>query len=361
MMICNPDEPATNANPNFPFNPAGKIGTQIIMRSGGGGGAAWAPGEFGWIDAPDNAGSAKCAQGGHQDLGCVLGLVNPLTQCVNDSQIQVSTGQQNPTADGLNVRFDLYPGNPNNKRLGPATNVNTDLDFAPSANITKALCAVSGGACDYSNNNARCANPANGLTQSSAITKTVKLPRDSQWCTAAGNCVATPDATHRFGNGSWDRAGYWTANHGGTLPPALTNATRYQVYRYEIDNAATGTLPNYSSLGGENGDHRLGGTGNYCSNQAGINNAAKDRRVLYLAVVNCHCPDATCTPLSGASVNNRGGVRVVAYVKVFLTEPVGFDFAGAWNNAREVYGEIVDVIKPNDASSIVHVYPVLYR
>ena len=123
-------------------------------------------------------------------------------------------------------------------------------------------------------------------------------------------------------------------------------------------SGANDGIPNYSPVTdkGENGNHTGGGVGKYCSTQPGVNNSGRDRRVLYVAVVNCKA-----TGLNGNSTPN---VHVVAYLKVFLTEPVGFDPAGNWvgvSNAKDVYGEVVEVVKPNDASSIVHVYPVLYR
>ena len=37
-----------------------------------------------------------------------------------------------------------------------------------------------------------------------------------------------------FGNGDWDRNAYWTEMHSGTLPGVLANASRYQVYLYEL-------------------------------------------------------------------------------------------------------------------------------
>ncbi len=37
-----------------------------------------------------------------------------------------------------------------------------------------------------------------------------------------------------LGDGDWDREGYWTEKHGGSLPSALSDATRYQTYLYEL-------------------------------------------------------------------------------------------------------------------------------
>ena len=40
--------------------------------------------------------------------------------------------------------------------------------------------------------------------------------------------------TEILGDGNWDRQAYWTEKHGGTLPNALSDATRYQTYLYEL-------------------------------------------------------------------------------------------------------------------------------
>lgn len=37
-----------------------------------------------------------------------------------------------------------------------------------------------------------------------------------------------------MGSGDWNLAGYWMDKHGGTIPADLTDATRYQVYLYEL-------------------------------------------------------------------------------------------------------------------------------
>src|SRR6266700_2038948 len=376
LMICNPSEPANNADTNYPYTPA--KGAQILIRAGGG--AAWTPGAFGWVDVPDDAGIVACAQGGHQDSGCVLGLVNPLTQCFNDQKVNVSPGQANSTAEGLNVRFDIYP---NSDNLGPAHGVSTDSNFAPSVNVTKGVCNLktTGGntVCDYKATTT-CINPSsNGgsgfsttATLTDAAARSIKLPRDTQWSDSSGATAAQPDATHRFGNGTWDKLGYWKANHCPTCVslPANFPATRYLMYRHEIDcTTGAGTcfagagiidgIPNFSpgSNDGENGNHIGSGNGKYCSNKAGINTPLRDRRMLIVAVVNCHA-----NSLNGGGGKN--GVTAVAWLKVFLTEPIGFDTGGAWvgtTNAKDVYGEVIDVIKPNDQSHVVHVYPVLYR
>lgn len=56
---------------------------------------------------------------------------------------------------------------------------------------------------------------------------------------AAPNVIAHPRDTTvltgaALGDGSWNRTTYWSQRHGGSLPAALGNAGRYQVYLYEI-------------------------------------------------------------------------------------------------------------------------------
>lgn len=55
-----------------------------------------------------------------------------------------------------------------------------------------------------------------------------------------------------IGGGNWNRAGYWSAKHGGAaLPAELNGATRYQVYLYELgetfgrSNGGTGKSTQY--------------------------------------------------------------------------------------------------------------------
>ena len=42
------------------------------------------------------------------------------------------------------------------------------------------------------------------------------------------------DINEKLGSGDWDLAGYWAAKHGGSVPTDLADATRYQVYLYEL-------------------------------------------------------------------------------------------------------------------------------
>src|SRR5262249_14226460 len=152
FMICNPAEPAGNTNLNYPFSSSFK-GKQILLLAGGG--SAWAPGNFGWVDVSGTGGNSICASGGNKDTECEIALVDPLSQCVPTNMISITTvtGTGVGMYDALNTRFDMYP---NNDQIGPVNNAHTNANFAPSVNVTKGVCNTSGGNCDYSTSQAKC-------------------------------------------------------------------------------------------------------------------------------------------------------------------------------------------------------------
>lgn len=66
----------------------------------------------------------------------------------------------------------------------------------------------------------------------------INFPKDA-------DILADEDVT--MGSGDWDMAGYWADKHGGAVPAELTDATRYQVYLYELGEtyARNGTQTAY--------------------------------------------------------------------------------------------------------------------
>ena len=64
---------------------------------------------------------------------------------------------------------------------------------------------------------------------------------DNPWPYPAPNVINYPrdselisSSTAKLGSGNWSLSTYWTAKHGGSAPTALSGATRYQVYLYEL-------------------------------------------------------------------------------------------------------------------------------
>lgn len=132
----------------------------------------------------------------------------------------------------------------------------------------------------------------------------------------------------RFGNGHWDCQSYWDANFSssGVTQPAgcvsdSSGFTRYDMYQFEIDNGLDLPAPLNAA------------------------NEMEDRRVIYVAVVNC-----VANGLAG-----RQTVLAVNFIKIFLTEPVN-DPTGV-----EIVGEIVDIVELGIDSTVLHDIVQLYR
>jgi hypothetical protein len=299
LMMCNPYERGGNKD----FTPV--IGQQILLKTQGSG-AAWAPGDFGLLDSAEGAGEDDCTGGlgGTNLIRCVLALVNPNTRCVGD-RANIRPGEAASVRAGLNVRFDVWDPPLQTKR--------TDAAFAPAANVTKGMSHPSG----------QCA-----LNKFTTAPDTVPLPRDP--CFASGTCD-----DGRFGDGITTAAlsSYWGANHGGAaLPGELSGGTRYDVYRYEIEH---GQIPASADPNGEQGTPS-------CA-PAGHDSVLRDRRVLIVAVVNC---------VEQAIQGNRDNVPVVAFARMFMTEPtVGGD----------LYAEMLGVLQPGGEDGVLHDFPQLYR
>ncbi len=302
LMMCNPYESGGNKN----FTPI--IGQQILLKTQGTS-SAWAPGDFGLLDAGASAGEGECTGGlgGTNLIRCVLALINPNSQCVGD-RANIRPGQAIAVHAGLNVRFDIWDPPLQTKRTDPA--------FAPAANVTKGM-----------------SHPSNqcALNKFTPAPDTVKLPRDG--CFETGTCDGG-----RFGDGvtTAELSAYWSANHGGAaLPGELIGGTRYDVYRYEIDH---NEVPSSTLADGEQGTPS-------CA-PAGHDSVLRDRRVLIVAVVNC---------IEQGLHGNRDNVPVIAFARMFMTEPVG-DAPD-----HDLYGEVLGVLQPGGDDGVLHDFPQLYR
>jgi Flp pilus assembly protein TadG len=307
LAICNPAESSdVGGSPGAPFNIADWKGRMVWAKQSSnssgqtGTDAAWQPGDFGLVDASDGQGTPNIVR--------MLASTQP-NFCIA-ATVDLKPGQvSNPVRNALNVRFDMYE-HPLN-----LPNPQNDADFRPARNVTKGMIRTGG----------NCSTPE-------LSPQAMALPRD------------TNIASSRFGNGIWDCPGYWSFNHpginapGGCMnPPTIT---RFDVYRYEIDN---NLIPNNSATGGENG-HPV------CSSITPDD--TPDRRVIVFAVINCAEQAAAGNPIRG---NSAGPVPVEAFVKAFMTEPTG---EPPYFNT---YLEIVDVVKPGADDGILHDIVQLYR
>jgi Flp pilus assembly protein TadG len=313
MMFCIP-------SPSFDAASPATVGDMILLRSGGQG-AAWGPGDFGFLQpstlALDSTGSCAGINGAGPLLECVLGAAGSITQCFAQRGVDTEPGQKVGITDALNVRFDIYKGNLKNKKTDPL--------WAPAANVIKGIVPRGGGSCIGQN--------------SDPSPDTVAIPRDD--CFNAGTCT-------RYGNGNWSagRANYVATNYGGA-DPAPGATTRFQMYMTEIANGggplSTGRIlpPGKSETG-----RRM------CSNQQ---DPDPNRRVIIAAGIDC-----AANPINGATT----GVPVHQFVKLFLTEPITDNGAGAPTLA--IFAEIIGKAGgggagTNDTAGTFHDVVQLYR
>ncbi len=199
------------------------IGDMILLRSGGSG-AAWGPGDFGFIDLDNfQDTSGVCADEGGNKLACLLAAQDGITQCIIQRGIDTEPGQKvGITNAAFNVRFDMYRAVLNGEKNDP--------DFAPAPNVIKGIKPKGGGSCIQGSEE--------------ATGNTIGLPRDTCFPSGCGG-------NNRFGDGVWDRAHYLNVNHGGSDLPALSPAdptvligSRYDMYRREIQYGDSGPFSN---------------------------------------------------------------------------------------------------------------------
>lgn len=280
LAVCNPAEATIGSG--AAFNASDYYGRQILVRETGPN-SQWAPGNFGFLSVP---GFGEGAQG----LANALGIGGAPT-CFGEG-VETEPGQTNGARNALNTRFDLYE-NPF------AKNKSNDPNFAPAENVVKGY-NTTGNASQF------CNNPA--VADPAAYPRIRKLPRDTDLSEA-----------NRFGNGSWMCADYWQAVHPGVTPPAgcgvsagtpTSSITRFEVYRYEIDN---GLIPNGTTGPAASRPER---GAPFCSSSAPLSpiggDLSTDRRIITMAVINC----------LEHNVQGRSNVPTEAYLNGFLTEPV---------------------------------------
>lgn len=275
LMICNPDE----VNPGDPFDASARVGAEIIAKTQGGT-SAWAPGTFGLLQITETCptNSASC-------LRDALAAVTP-NVCVETS-INVRPGQAaGPANQGMNTRFDIYRGG-----------IEQSAANAPDVNITQ--------------NFKQC--------NQDTVEAGAPFPHDTD----------NPAPT-RVGNGIWDCASYWAANHAQAAPPWCTNATsapytRAYVHALESD-------PAYASKYGR---------------PKCVTPGVPERRMIYLTVINCK---------AHAVKSNSEDVPVLALLKTFLLRPVAVVGAEA-----EMDLEILEIVQPGEDDGVLKDVVQLYR
>ncbi|WP_332699113.1 TadE/TadG family type IV pilus assembly protein [Devosia sp.] len=299
VFICNPYELPNDENLSLEDAVAETQyrRRQISLRSVGGG-ADYFPGNFGFLDAGGANGARALAE--------MIASSRPLA-CYSSEGVDTKTGQNSgPVKGAINIRFGI-------KEPGASWN---GAEYGPAENVRKGVETASGNNCPNGNQIEYSTDPLTGL---------IGLPTDD--CHQSGTCTLMGG---RMGDGNWDIDTYWEVNHPGVPLPVELSATgadqptRYEVYRYEIDN----DLVADESTGGEVGTPKSG---------CGAPVTGVDRRLLYGAVLNCQALEAQGQDLGG----HEEDLPVEVFASFFITEPVK-DIPQSEYDAN-IFVELVDV------------------
>jgi Flp pilus assembly protein TadG len=312
LMMCNPSETGGNTS----FNVADFVGKGILAKEGGGG--AWAPGNFGFLDVGSGASA--------DSLRDVFGLVNTTHECVTVNGVATAPGNMAAVSAAINTRFDIYAS-------GWAQGCGTE-NCPPAFNTVKDLVRPNAGAsaasCDLSNSGWRevAADEQylpDPVTRTDANVTAMGHPRDI--CHAISNDGDCAGGV--VGDGNWDRDTYFRVNHGFATTTAwqaavgLASPTRYQTYEWEISS-------------GNLGMRAVGGLASYkapvCATAGGVGPPDKaDRRKASLAVINCKAEK-----VKGRLI----GVEVEDWIDIFLVEP-SIDRSSGRTKKDQIYIEVI--------------------
>ena len=347
LMICNPNEAAGTS-----FPASADVGRGLKLEAGGGG--TWAPGNYGYLDFGSGAKTLEELMGANSDTA----------PCVDASTVNTKPGNTASAPAGINTRFDIFQNGlaaycaSSGGNCSPGLNTRKDVEHVQfSSGSSPNETASNSDNCSFATGSDPWELPSIDYqpdivtrAQAGGTPKNMGLPRDI--CHAVSSGGDCPSG--RFGNGNWDRALYFSVNHAaGALATAATAAgksatattgptalTRYDVYKWELANAATLAQRRQAET-----KQRLNPQGNpvgqpvklfayhdaRCAPGLGAGANQKDRRLLTAAVVNC----------TSGGVQGSSHIDPIGWVDLFLVEPS--IARGTLTGADQIYVEVAGV------------------
>ena len=320
VMLCNPAEPINNTNTSYPFDANAMKGVGLKLITG----QADAPGNFGFLETGFGSGASNLAR--------ALGYNDPPGDCAPTDGVSTKPGMNAVVMNAVNTRFDVFANGANTCPAGGTC--------SPSRNTRKDLVKNGGatancGGWDISANPYR---PSTTTPLTSGYPDIMGHPRDLCHATSLdGQCTPfVSGAPNRIGNGVWDRDAYFRVNYGWTNASTWrtqtglsANATRYEVYTWELANTGTSDMIQPAT-----GNPR-GFSYPVCTTPGITPNAnTVDRRRISAAVLNCDAYG-----LNGSET----GVPVLKWIDLFLVEPSHNRGNGGnkRTDAKDVYVEVI--------------------
>lgn len=277
--------------------------------------------------APGNLGFLSL-EGGPSD-NRMLGRNGPFNDCTQLENIETDPGNRSTQVEAMNSRFDVF--------ANPLSCKSDSGDFCPSQNVRKNMVIKETGTIDLpagwpTTTPLKPGDPgypqcgAAGMSRASANQWLANpdagaFPNDD--CFAAGTCSY-------LGNGSWNIGAYLAANHPGVPASSFAKGTRYEVYKWELQDPAQRLQPRIVQY--DSNPPKRQGTAwrqdvvNYCAYPQPVfatplqpSLTQKDRRILPVAAVNC-------TGLRG-----RDRVKILRWIDVLLLD----------TSNQEIHAEVI--------------------
>lgn len=347
LMMCNPDEGGGNLD--FDANLYKGIGLLLVE----GGGGAWAPGNYGYLQTGLGPGANV--------LEYALGANVPPGDCLATDGVTTKPGENTSVTDAINTRFDIYENGLTNACTGgtcsPAMNVRKDV--VRPATSTNFGYKTGSNPWDLPPSDKRyLPDPITGQ-ESAPWPSSMGHPRDI--CHARNTDLNSDNTCSggRMGDGNWDRDLYFYVNYGpaglglyttdvantpddnwksiGSLIDyadlegiSLDDISRYDVYKWEIEADVLDPYTSHTTTQGSNTISHLNygrPVAPHVGLPAGTNQL--DRRLTTVAVINC---------VQQVVQGQAKDVQVAKWVEVFFVEP---SIARDRTSAGDIYVEIV--------------------
>jgi hypothetical protein len=323
IFICNPFElePGTDLQTAFS---QGRLHARLVGLNPSSGGEKAGPGNFGYL---------ATAGTGANVLGDALGGGINKT-CYDARRVVTEPGQSRSVAAEFNQRFDIYPPGMGGTRYPPAENVRKGFMVRPPANLKNLKDA------DF------CKDAVIAQGAETAFASPFQQSADPEFI--RGGVIGQEGEVWPL----LGEDGYWAVNHPNNIaamnaktmaeitsaprethPMAMDIPSRYDVYRYEIaqglvDETSRG---NTDFTANDTYYRESGKPQCYPPSRAPV--SEPDRRVLYVAVINCEEFDLT----------GRDEAAVEAYASVFLATPM---FSAPQSALGTLAVEFIDISGP---------------
>ncbi|MDP3676141.1 MAG: pilus assembly protein [Novosphingobium sp.] len=334
LFLCNPLEAGGNIGADFPTSTLIGAGMRAIA------GSADVPGNFGFLDT--NAGDNSTGS-----LAKALGWTNIPADCSPVSEgIGLKPGQRDVVFNAFNTRFDITENGqlpcPSGGSCPAALNTRKDLVRRATGNPG---CATGNSGWQEAEVPYRPTSATEPLALP-AYPDFMGHPRDM--CHAVsfdGLCTYNGQTPSVVGNAVWDRNAYFRVNFGYTSAAAWQsatglgpNATRFEVYDWELKDAANRLA--VKTVGGNGANGRRANSQPICRAPAGADDI--DRRKIALAIVNCQD--------QAGKISGNDAVEVLKYVEMFLVEPAFRRRSGSSNLTTDdqIYVEVIRELEIGD-------------